>query len=236
MVMVNNSIPAPAGVVAAYAFDEGGGSVAADSSPMRNPAKLSGAAGWDAGRFGSALATNGSGFATASNLSAITPGVSATFEAWVFLTGSPGEVASILNKWSQMSQGEYLFALDQNRRVFFAWKTTGAGDWGTQAFNQATGTAQVPVNTWTHVAVVRDGATLNFYVNGGLDRSVTAMDTNPFRNGQNSLWIGGQARGGADRYFPGRIDEVRLYTRALTAGELLTDMNGAISAAVAPKR
>jgi hypothetical protein len=82
--------------------------------------------------------------------------------------------------------------------------------------------------------VVRSGATLSFYVNGTLASSVAAMDTNPFRNGTNSLRVGGQGRGGISRSFPGRIDEVRIYNRALSAVEVQTDMNTAIGGAPVP--
>ncbi len=95
-------------------------------------------------------------------------------------------------------------------------------------------TGQVPLNVWTHVAIVRTGATLSFYLNGALSSSTSPMDTSPFRNGTNSLRVGGQGRGGANRYFPGRIDEVRIYNRALTVVELQTDMNTPIGAAPPP--
>src|SRR2546430_13652153 len=84
---------------------------------------------------------------------------------------------------------------------------------------------QIPLSTWTHIALVRRGATLSFYINGVLDASVTAADTNPFRNGITSLRIGGQGRGGVNRFFNGTIDEVRLDNRALSQAEIQSDMN-----------
>ena len=89
----------------------------------------------------------------------------------------------------------------------------------------------MPLNTLTHVAVVRNGPSLSFYINGVLDASIAAaMDTNPFRNGINTLRIGGQGRGGVNRFFAGRIDEVRLYNAALTAAQIQTDMATPITA------
>jgi hypothetical protein len=215
-VLVSNASPT-SGVVASYAFNEGSGSTAADASPTGNPASLRGSATWGAGRYGSALAVYGSGYADADDQTALTPGVSATFEAWVLLSGSPTEQVSIINKWGRSADSEYFLGLDANRRLQFGWRTSGTGAWGTPSFSQTSGTGQVPLNTWTHVAVVRSGATLSFYVNGVLDRTVTAMDANAFRNAGSSLRIGGQNRGGQKRYFPGRIDNARVYNRALTA-------------------
>src|SRR2546422_1014276 len=56
------------------------------------------------------------------------------------------------------------------------------------------------------------------------------MDTNPFRNGINTLRIGGQGRGGVNRFFAGQIDEVRLYNAALTAAQIQNDMATPITA------
>ncbi len=227
-VTVSNLMPLTQ-LVAAYAFDEGAGLSALDSSPTQNRAVLAGA-GWGVGRSGSALAANGVGYAEAADRSALSPGLTATFEAWVFLTGAPTEPASILNKWSQSSDDEYLFGLDTSRRVYLAWQTTGGAIWGTPSFNDAASAGQVPLNVWTHVAVVRNGPVVSFYINGSLSSSVTAMDANPFRNGTNSLRVGSQSRGGRVRAFPGRIDDARLYRRALAPAEIQLDMNTPISA------
>jgi len=220
------------GLVAVYAFNEGTGTMVVDGSVIGNVATLTGST-WGAGRFGNALSLNGAGYANAPDVAALTPGVTATFEAWVFMTSAPTDLGSILNKWSQSAEDEYLFGVLPDRRVYFTWKTTAATGWGTPSFNEVISTGQIPLNVWTHVAVVRNGATLSFYVNGALSSSSAVMDTNPFRNGTNALRVGGQDRGGANRYFPGRIDEVRIYNRALTMVELQTDMNTPIAGAAA---
>jgi hypothetical protein len=86
----------------------------------------------------------------------------------------------------------------------------------------------------THIAVVRNGASLKFYVNGNLDVSLSsAMDGNSFRNGTTTLRIGGQGRGARDRFFNGVIDEVRIYDRALTQAEIQSYMNTAIPVSLA---
>src|SRR2546422_674328 len=82
-----------------------------------------------------------------------------------------------------------------------------------------------PFLTWTHIALVRNGPSLTFYINGVPDASIAAaMDTNPFRNGINTLRIGGQGRGGVNRFFPATVDEVRLYNVALTQAQIQVDM------------
>ncbi|HEY7019302.1 MAG TPA: LamG domain-containing protein, partial [Gaiellaceae bacterium] len=88
------------------------------------------------------------------------------------------------------------------------------------AEQNAPGSAAVPLNTWTHLASTYDGSTLKLYVNGVLagSKAVTgslAATTNPLRIGGNTIW---------SEWFSGQIDEVRLYKRALTPGEIQADM------------
>ncbi len=228
-VTVSNTTQAT-GPVAAYGYSENSGSTAADAAAASYPATLQGAS-WGAGRYGSALAPNGSGFAEAADRDALSPGASATFSAWVYLTSAPTELASIVNKWSQSAEDEFLFGVLPNRTPYFAWQTTGGATWGGTSFNETTDPTPVPLNTWTHLAVVRSGATLRFYVNGTVTSSVSVMDNNPFRNGGNSLRVGGQSRGGASRLLPGRIDDVRIYGRALADSEIAADMNASVGPA-----
>lgn len=81
----------------------------------------------------------------------------------------------------------------------------------------------VPVNAWTHVAVVFSGSTCTLYVNG------TAMDSNAsmtlFPDSlnaplmENANYLG---RGNAGGFFQGSLDDFRVYMKALSAGEVAT--------------
>jgi Concanavalin A-like lectin/glucanases superfamily len=83
------------------------------------------------------------------------------------------------------------------------------------------GAGQIPLSTWTHIAAVRTGTSVNFYINGVLDTTLTGvMDANPFRNGTTTLRLGGQGRGARGRFLSGRLDEARIYARALTQVEI----------------
>jgi len=85
----------------------------------------------------------------------------------------------------------------------------------------ATGTAAVPLNTWTHLALTFDGGNERLYVNGTLVR--TAAVSGAMESAYGALRIGGNAVWG--EYFRGLIDEVRIYNRALDASEIQTDMS-----------
>ena len=68
---------------------------------------------------------------------------------------------------------------------------------------------------------------MRLYVNGSQVASKAA--TGLIQNNSNPLRIGGNVPYG--QYFQGRIDEVRVYDRALSAAEIQADMFTPISAA-----
>ena len=80
---------------------------------------------------------------------------------------------------------------------------------------------QLPLTTWTHIAATYDGATLRLFVNGTQvgTRAVSGsivISGNPLRIGGNSIW---------GEYFSGRVDDVRIYNRAISTAQIQTDMN-----------
>ena len=86
------------------------------------------------------------------------------------------------------------------------------------------GTAALALNTWTHLAATYDGANLRLYVNGTQVSSRAVIgslvnSTGALRIGGNSIW---------SEWFHGRIDEVRVYRRTLSATEIQADMNAAV--------
>jgi hypothetical protein len=79
---------------------------------------------------------------------------------------------------------------------------------------------QISTNVWTHVALTYDGAAMRMYKNGVCEDTLTASGNlslansssdEPFYIGRNSEW---------GEYFSGRIDDVRIYSRALNASEI----------------
>ncbi|MBI3949375.1 MAG: HYR domain-containing protein [Acidobacteria bacterium] len=76
------------------------------------------------------------------------------------------------------------------------------------------------VGQWYHLAITRSGSTYTFYVNGSAIGSAT--DTRAVPNVNAPLTIG-QAEGLG--FFHGRIDEVEIFTRALSASEIQAIFN-----------
>ena len=108
----------------------------------------------------------------------------------------------------------------------------GAGGWnviGTTT-RAAENPATLPVNTWTHTTMTYDGTNIRFYENGTLVATTPA--TGSMTNGNGPLSIGGNTIWG--EFFTGRIDEVRVYNRALSAAEIVVDRDTPIAADSTP--
>jgi hypothetical protein len=96
---------------------------------------------------------------------------------------------------------------------------------GGSTFGETWGTAALAVNTWTHLALTYDRVTLRLYVNGvevsNKPRTqAIAASTSPLQIGGDSLF---------GQYFSGTIDEVRVYSSALTAAQVQADVGTAIT-------
>jgi fibronectin type 3 domain-containing protein len=209
----------PAGLVAAYGFNEGSGSTTADSSGNANTGTISGATWTPSGRYGQALSFNGASSRVEindANSLDLTTGM--TIGAWVNPTTLSGWRTVILKEISGgLAYG--LYAYDNAPRPA-AYINTGSGELA------ALGTAGIPLNTWSHLAATYDGTTLRLFVNGSQvgSRAVSGairVSTNPLRIGGNAIW---------GEYFNGVIDEVRIYNRALSQLEIQTDMNTPLAA------
>src|SRR5579864_726869 len=222
---------ATTGLVAAYGFSEGTGTTTADASGNNVTGTLHSTTWTAAGKYGSALSFNGS--SSYVDLGRPTPITSSTssmsWEAWVMATATPPDDGQIIALSNGTSGWELKTTPDAGPRTFGVL-VTGPG--GAQA--ERTSTTVVALNTWYHVAAVYNASTqtLDLYVNGVLDDgalsgSVPASLVLP----TNNVSIGRRAGG---FYFNGTIDEVRVYSRALSQADIQTDMNTPVAATTQP--
>lgn len=77
----------------------------------------------------------------------------------------------------------------------------------------------ISANTWYHIAGTFDGSKLSIYINGSLDSSLNFVGTIGTPASYN-LAIGGLGYSPANYNINGKIDEVRIYSEALVAGEI----------------
>jgi len=219
--VVASSPALPSSLVGAWAFDEGTGTTAKDASGAGNNGTLNGATWQSAGRFGGALQFDGAG----ANVSIPDNGSldltnALTLEAWVYPTSAPAYAAVVAK---ERTGGGLPYGLEAGAGVPDGWVNTGGNV-------SAAGASVLPLASWTHVAETYDGAAVRLYVNGALAASTPASGT--LLNSADPLRIGGDQTWG--EWFAGRIDEVRVYSRALSQSEIQTDMNTSIGGSPSP--
>lgn len=205
------------GLVAAFNFEEGAGSVVVDASGNANHGIVSGAVRTASGKFGNALTfdgvDDGVSIADAQTLS-LANGM--TLEAWVYPTVAMSGWKSVVTKENPAGSTPYdLFANSDVDRPAAAVYTTDR--------SPIYGTLPLGTNQWVHLAATYDGVTMRLYVNG---QAVSAQpETGDIQVTGGALRIGGVT----GQFFKGIIDEVRVYDRALSASEIQTDQSTAIA-------
>jgi hypothetical protein len=124
-----------------------------------------------------------------------------TVECFIYQTANSG-VRGVLGTHSSYFAGGWGFYINNGSVVFQIFVN------GTSNSDDAGNSTTVALNTWTHIAAVRDGSTLTVYVNGVAGTSVTST-----KNGNNNaaFYVGAyEALAQFPYYFTGYISNVRV--------------------------
>jgi len=226
-------------------FDDGKGDTAKDQSQYGNHGTLVGGPKWVNGKFNGALEFDGEDdYIVVKKSNSLRFGKeSFTVEVWVNLskeklTGTPG--GRLANNRGTGQGG-----------TLHGWQikliNEGAGGkWGfmDSGIDDATGNYQVhnpgfKVTTapykngeWYHVGVVyKEATSLSFYVNGELDGEVKIAEYGSLDNDLPVAIGAAIAHNGVEgaqlsQFFPGMVDDVRIWSRALSQAELRANMTG----------
>ncbi|MEN3358138.1 MAG: hypothetical protein V7637_2120 [Mycobacteriales bacterium] len=203
----------PPGLVAAYSFDQGRGRGAPDASGHGHTGALSGGVSWTgSGRYGGALSFDGhSGTVTVPDAADLRLAGAFTVEAWVRPTSVTGRRTVI---FKERADGiAYALYAGSNNSHPQGYAYLGGAE------RAVTGPAELPLNTWTHLAASYDGSTMRLYRNGVEVATHAAAGAippraGPLEIGANALWA---------EPFAGRLDEIRVYNRALSRTEIAAD-------------
>lgn len=138
-----------------------------------------------------------------------------TLEGWIKLT------SSVTSRISLFGQNDVIeFGLASGGRLE-AWVSSPA--------KSITANSSCSLNEWHHVALVGNGSSLKLYVDGsevGSESHTTSnygSSSDPFKIGA-GVWSGG-----TQQPFKGKIAEVRVWNKARTATEILTDKNQSLT-------
>jgi Concanavalin A-like lectin/glucanases superfamily len=199
------------GPVAAWSFEEGTGTTVEDVTGDGHTATIEGAE-WARGRYGGAVKFNGtSSCVSIADASDLRFGEEFTLESWVRPEGELKHDPVIFKEGS----GHLNYALEVGRAA--TGKAEGAiGTSASPNHKEVTSVEALEANVWSHLAETFDGATLRLYVNGELVDTETVAGAGSGREG--ALKIGCDSQYG--EHFKGRIDEVKLYNRALSGDEV----------------
>ena len=136
-------------------------------------------------------------------------------------TASTGDQVVLGKHWNTtMTSPYYQYALELQtngtRPVFLIGTATG--------LRAVAMTGSLTKNVWSHLAVVWNGSTVQFYVNGALVSSGSLSASMTARG--NPLRLGADAD--PWQVYGGLLDDMRIYNRAQTATEVQADMNTGI--------
>jgi hypothetical protein len=199
------------GEIARWTMNEAGGATARDSIGGR-VATLQNGASWTAGRSGGAINFDG-----VDDYASLAPfdvsGSALTIAAWVKTASLPANVDQrFVSKATNTSeQGHYWMLSLSRNRLRFRLRTEG------QTSTLVANAGDVPVNQWYHVAATYDGGAMRLFLNGtevGVAAKSGVIDTGstvPVNLGRNP---------DGSNYMHGALDDLRIFSRALSAQEI----------------
>ncbi|MHC4430994.1 MAG: LamG domain-containing protein, partial [Planctomycetota bacterium] len=210
---------ASAELVAHWKFDEGSGNIAHDASGNGNDGTFVGNPQWSIGKIGGALEFNGSSdyiqIPFSESLKVINQG-DFSIAAWFMPDEIPSEYKSVFQQADDASGGPgrtWLFVHQSNEiRSSLGGAPTGSG-------------IGIEGGTWYHAAVVvtegGDTDSVQLYVNG---EAAGAPREDSMEDSQGGFYIG--AHKGLGNIWDGLLDDIRIYSHAISETEMLAAMEG----------
>jgi len=210
-----------------WKLDDGTGTVAADSSGNGHDGVFIQDPEWVAGKFGSGLLFDGQGGERVSLGGLDIPSGAMTIACWFKANNldTPGNDPRMVSKANGGGNNDHWWMFSSSRIgsdkfLRFRLKTND----GQQTSEIKAGSFEV--GEWIHGAIWWDGTNMKVYKNGeevgNLAKGGTSVALDPAVQGA----IGNQPIGAENRPFDGIIDDVRIYTKALTEAELAEVMAG----------
>jgi hypothetical protein len=206
------------GLIGLWHLDEGTGTTTADSSGTGNTGTLTSSAMWTtAGYSSNAVSFDGTNYLTASLGTWFGSNNNLTASAWVYATStSSGPVFGVTNTLPGTGWNMPFLAISGSTVYGHIWSTVEASG-GAHSPQSAT----VSLNAWHHLAITYNTtAGEAFYVDGALSSSL-AMTYSP-SNAIDYLTthITGYTQTGVNPTLTGKIDDLRAWTRTLSAAEI----------------
>ena len=205
------------GLIGYWKFDETAGNWAYDSSGNGNLGTLYNSPTRTASancKAGPCLSFNGTNnYIRVPSSSSLDQTGDFTLSAWVYVR-TITSTAVVLERGVYGSSDEYGLVFSGSPSNGVSFQANNTYYYSNQAF---------PLNQWVHLTGVLSGTTGTTYINGG---SVATGTLAKATSGTDILNIG--YRPGSGYYFDGLIDDVRIYSRALSATEITQLYNSSV--------
>ena len=221
-IVLNVAGTVSADLVAHWRLDDGSGTVAMDSSGNNNHGTVMGGAQWVAGgKLGGALAFDGVDdivvVEQSSGLPIYNNGTDNAYSVAMWVKGGPQPDRRVFSEGSTSSNNPLFNLGTQNAGATGQFDVYIRPDTGT-TLNHPHSQAEPFDETWHHIGWVDDNGTATLYVDGQPDGG----DFNYTRGTMalNTTTVGGIRRAVDSHFFTGQIDEVHLYSRALSQAEV----------------
>jgi len=160
-------------------------------------------------------------YAFANDDVSLSPTDAVTVAAWVKIN-SNGSTSSIARKGASNTPAYSLNRESSNNFMFYVH----LGSW----LNSGTSTTVTSVGEWYHVAGVYDGSEIKVYVNGVLESS--SAHTGSMSTTTDNFYIGGDLDSpGWGEFFNGSVEELSVWSKALTDAQIQTVKNDSLVAA-----
>jgi len=208
---LNREHPLAAGLVAYWPMNEGGGQAIYDSSGNRNQGTFYNDTAWKPGKFGSCLSFDGNGdYVQVSNPGSISY---LTISVWIYGITWSNSYPRIVDRVYNGQFSFYVWASEQK----LSWALSTVGGSVDRARDT---TVPISLHTWQHCVLTYDGVSAKVYLNGMLKETVSTGLSGPLSSSSSNVRIAERVDAGGTRAFNGFIDNVMIFNRALTAGEI----------------
>ncbi len=148
---------------------------------------------------------------------------SISLSAWIFPTNIANKDGILAKRTSTENSGDWALRFTSTAKLKLLI-------WDGDASNGSTSSnSSISVNTWTHIALTHNNSTntTKFYINGLLDATSTSLSKNLAGNSSNA-YIGWDGQQG-DKFFTGKIDEIRFWDDIRTQTEIKANMHTELS-------
>ncbi|TSC55221.1 MAG: hypothetical protein LiPW30_687 [Parcubacteria group bacterium LiPW_30] len=212
--IIKTIVSGKTGLVGYWPMNEGVGTRADDVSGYKNNGTLLNSPTWVTGKLGKALSFNGTNSVVdfGTKFPNITTAI--TVSAWV----NPGSTQmTYADIWGNHQGDVKGIVMQQNAATTnqFLWSYGNGVGWTNNS-----GTFNLTANTWTHVVAIKDASYCYVYLNGVEQVSARGNCVSDIVPATTMNFSAGLGYAGGGRYFNGKIDDIRVYNRALSASEV----------------